>query len=300
MATGACGINCDACRLNLREICSSCGPGTSQLGAEKSAAQTRILGASCPILACAVQRRIEYCARDCDEFPCSRFRQGPYPFSAGFLQMQERRRREPTPVRAPSGSTVQVPLEYWEELSVRDLQEICSRPDVRGLPPMGVLLPFLREYLLVDMGTRKVYRQSHGQWEPTDNELLELLCLVYLLHSEAEPLSQQLVSARELRTAHFFTGPHELKVKPVLRRYGTDTEGFIRASEKIGGEPLDMADAAFRFMAFPMVPVYYLLWRGDEEFEARLSILFDRSIERRLAPDAIWGLVNLISDMLVA
>ena len=300
MATGPCGINCDTCRLNVREICSSCGPGTSPEAPGKLSAQKRILGASCAILTCAVDRSIEYCPRDCDEFPCNQFLRGPYPFSAGFLQMQERRRQQPIPLRAPSGETIPVPDQHWKDLAEGDIREICNRTEAKLYPPAGVLLPFLNEFLLVDIGGRRVCRQGPGQWDPVGHGLLELLCLAYLLHAKPEPLSHQLVSVRELRSAHFFAGPHELKTGPVLRRYGTDPKGFIAASERLGGEATDMADAAFRFMAFPKVPLYYLLWRGDEEFGARLSILFDRSVERHLAPDAIWGLVNLMSDLLAA
>jgi hypothetical protein len=60
-----------------------------------------------------------------------------------------------------------------------------------------------------------------------------------------------------------------------------------------------MADVAYRFAAFPKVPLYYLLWVGDAEFPPRLSILFDRSIDKHLAADAIWGLVNLMSEILL-
>ena len=60
-----------------------------------------------------------------------------------------------------------------------------------------------------------------------------------------------------------------------------------------------MADAAFRFLPFPKIPLYYLLWDGDDEFAADLNILFDRSIEQHFNADAIWGLVNLVSDMLL-
>jgi hypothetical protein len=52
-------------------------------------------------------------------------------------------------------------------------------------------------------------------------------------------------------------------------------------------------------MVFPKIPLYYLLWQGDEEFEPRLSILFDRSIEEHLPADAVWGLVKLFTDILV-
>ena len=42
-----------------------------------------------------------------------------------------------------------------------------------------------------------------------------------------------------------------------------------------------------------------LLWQGDDEFKPRMSVLFDRSIEKTLAADAIWGLVSLVSYLLL-
>ena len=62
---------------------------------------------------------------------------------------------------------------------------------------------------------------------------------------------------------------------------------------------MDMADAAYKFLSLPKIPVYYLLWEGDEEFGPDLKILFDRSIEKHLSADAIWGVVNLVSDALL-
>ncbi len=108
-----------------------------------------------------------------------------------------------------------------------------------------------------------------------------------------------MVSVNDLKDAHFFQGPHELKTRPLLDRFGHDREAFVKASEKLGGQRVDLADAAFCFYPFPKVPVYYLLWEGDEDFAPTLSILFDKSIERHLAADAIWGLVNMVSDAIL-
>ncbi len=298
MATGACGINCDVCRLNVLGICSTCGSGGSQEAQRKIAAQERILGAPCPILTCARENHIEYCLRDCDRFPCDEFCIGPYPFSKGFLNMQERRRGESPPAKTPSGDVFKVPAEYWEDLGQCDIETICANAGAKNYPHVGLLLPFLKEYLLVDMQNRSVCRQGHGQWERIDNSLLELVCLVYLLNAGPEPISQKMVSAQELKSAHFFTGPHELKVKPLLKLYGNDLDGFKKAAGDLGGESLDLADVAYKFLVFPKVPLYYLFWAGDDEFDPRLSILFDRSIEHHLAADAIWGLVNLVSEIL--
>jgi len=300
MPTGACGINCDVCRLNLLGFCSTCGAGTSKEGLKKMETQLRVLGSPCPILACASENRIEYCPRDCEAFPCDRFWAGPYPFSQGFLNMQERRRKQGEKAKTPSDDVLKVPVQYWEELRKGDTEEICEYASAKNYPPMGLLLPFLKEYLLVDTENRCLRRQSHGQWEPMENPLLELVCLVYLLNAGPQALSHEMVSVKELKSGHFFTGPHELKIQPLLECYGKDLERFKEAAEGARGEVLDLADAAYMFQAFPKVPLYYLLWKGDEEFDPRLSILFDRSIEHHLAADAIWGLVNLVSEVLLS
>jgi len=213
--------------------------------------------------------------------------------------MQERRRSEKPAARRPSGNAVKVPAQYWEDLEQRDIRKLCENSFAINHLPTGVILPFLKEYIFVNTQTRCLYRQVQDQWERTDNPLLELLCLVYLLNAGPQLLSHKMVSTQELKSAHFFKGPHELKIRPLLARYGNDLEGFKRAAEGVGGEALDLADAAYRLLAFPKVPLYYLFWKGDQEFGPSLSILFDRSVEVHLAADAIWGLVNLVSDVLI-
>ncbi|MBI4768422.1 MAG: DUF3795 domain-containing protein [Deltaproteobacteria bacterium] len=99
--TGACGINCYTCKLFTEGRCSSCGSGLSEQATRKLASQLRIMGGVCPILNCAVERKIEYCLRDCESFPCPHFKFGPYPFSEGFLQMQIRRRGGPASENPP-------------------------------------------------------------------------------------------------------------------------------------------------------------------------------------------------------
>ena len=119
MATGACGINCDVCQLNLIGQCSSCGPGRSDLAARKSAAQQRILGHPCAILECARLNHIDYCPRDCPSFPCDNFSDSNYPYGKSFLDMQQRRLKEGPKAYAPDGSHLAVADEYWQALTAR-------------------------------------------------------------------------------------------------------------------------------------------------------------------------------------
>ena len=199
----------------------------------------------------------------------------------------------------PSGNAMTVPPQHWEDLEQKDGDRLCENTRSLKHPTAGLLLPFLKEHLLVDPKTRGLFRQRHGHWHRVDNPLLELLCLSYLLNAGPEVPSGTMVGVREFKAAHFFQGPHELNIRPLLDRYGNDLDGFKSTALHVGGEAMDMADAAFKFPAFPKVPLYYLLWEGDQEFRPRLSILFDATVECHLKADSIWGLVNLVSDILL-
>jgi len=234
---------------------------------------------------------------DCEEFPYERF--SAYPFSEGFLSMQEKRRKQPVQPLDPAKEKIQVPPGYWEQLAKKDVAFLCRNALAEAYSPEDIVLAVLGRKILLDRKNHSLMRKSGSEWERIDHPLLDLLVLVYLLNAGPQALSRELVSAKELKTAHFFQGPHELRVDGVLRHFGRDLKGFKRAAESLGGESLSLADAAFRIPALPKVPLYYLLWEGDDEFEPRLSVLFDRSIEHHLPADAIWGLVALVSDALV-
>ena len=300
MPTGACGINCDVCKLNLLGTCSSCGSGQSREAAQKLAAQQRLFGSTCAILACAQMNQIEYCMRDCNQFPCDNFSQGPYPFSKGYLQMQERRRKILPPAFAPNKSPVDVPAHFWDDLQNKDLNTLSNLTLFNRISPDQLVFHFLNEEVLIDFSARCLKRDSGQGWETTPDPLLELVTVLYLNNvTMLYPLGKDIVGVKDLKEAHFFQGPHELKIQPLIERYGQDIGGFKDAANYLEGRPIDMADIAYQLFPFPRIPVYYLFWQGDSEFDPRISVLFDRSIEEVFAADGIWGLVNRVSTALL-
>lgn len=300
MPTAACGINCDICKLNLMGICSTCGDGLSNEAKLKIEAQTRLLGQPCPILACAQMNHLKYCLRDCRHFPCDNFGMGPYPFSQGFLDMQQRRRRQKPPARNPQGSPFTVPEKFWDDICQKDLNRLLEISLCRMHPEGEIIVPYLGMEILLDLEERCIRQADDRQkWERMEYPLLELLILVYLLNVTDDPVQNHMISTAELRDAHFFQGPHALKTGPLLERFGNDIPGFNLVAQKLAGKNVDLADVAYRFLPLPKIPVYYLLWEGDEEFGPDLKILFDRSIEKHLSADAIWGVVNLVSDAML-
>ena len=100
--TGACGINCMVCGLMRQGKCSPCGAGTEDQAQAKLAAQLGLMGAVCPILQCAVDKKVDYCSTSCEVYPCRHFMSGPYPLSSAYLEMQVRRRGQ---TKGTSGRT---------------------------------------------------------------------------------------------------------------------------------------------------------------------------------------------------
>ena len=194
---------------------------------------------------------------------------------------------------------VKVPPEYWAALVQKNALEVCSSALVSHLSPRGFVVPFLNWNILVDRQTHCIFQESKGDWDFVDNPLLELLLLIYLLNAGPESLSGEKVGVQDLKDAHFFQGPHEIDVKPLLGKFGKDAGGFRTAADILGGASLKMGDVAYRFLPFPKIPLYYVLWIADGEFDSSLSLMFDRSIERHLQADAILGIVELVSYWLL-
>ena len=301
MATGACGINCDVCQLNLLGQCSSCGPGRSDLAAAKSAAQKRTFGHPCAILECARLNHIDYCPRDCPSFPCDNFTGSNYPYGKGFLDMQARRRSQGPPDVDPSGRPVEIDASWWDALVHRDIGQVANFTLTDIDSASGRLrFRFLNRDMLVDTNRRCLMEKRDQGWKKRVLPLLELTVLDYLSRvNHLHPLGREMVSAEDLADAAYFSGRNRLRKATLLARYGEDPCGLTTAGRHSGGQIEQIGDAAIRLNPFPRIPVYYVLWQGNSEFPPRLSILFDRSIENVLSSPAIWCLVTLCSFYLL-
>jgi hypothetical protein len=290
-------------------VCSSCGAGTEETGREKLEAQYRIFKGFCPVLKCAADLGISYCPTDCRLFPCSRFEQGPYPFSRGFLEMQKRRRQE---TRSPNVSLdamtqwqqEEIDASYWEELIHLDPGQVCRRTlgsyDSEAQAYRIAMLQ--RDYVIYPFRRFIRREQDSPGGSPRHGDVLfdeALVLVLYLLRAQEIPLAGRQQTDKDLPGGEtFFRGPHELSRRPVLKRFGRDADGFRRAAESLGGARLDFGEAAYRFTALPRIPVDYILWPEDDEFPARLTILFDASVSRHLPLDVLWALVHLTTRRL--
>lgn len=212
--------------------------------------------------------------------------------------MQDRRRQVQDKSESSSAPRIQAPSEFWEDLQQKNLSELCDIALARQEDPETLTLNFLHTEIRVHPLEHQCFLKQDRQWQVIDHSLLELLILVYLLQVKPGWLFNETIAVQDLKDAQFFQGPHELKTYLLLERFGHDFEGFRLAAEKLGGIRQTMADISYKLRPFPKIPLYFLLWKGDEEFAPRVSVLFDRSIDLHLSADAIWGLVNLVCELL--
>jgi len=128
--------------------------------------------------------------------------------------------------------------------------------------------------------------------------------IFFLLSKYAEakqvPLTGKLVSFRQIPGGRAYDPVFEGRVvAPVARHLGDKLDRFAKAAERLGGRPVAQGDKAYLINALPLVPLTYVLWKGDEEFPPRAQVLLDASAELYLDAEAITHLASITTSRLL-
>ncbi len=207
------------------------------------------------------------------------------------------------------GKTYESPSEIdpflWEQLRQADPEEIRRNAAVPyDRDARAYRVPFLdAEFLVLPDEMRIASASSTAAYVP--QKLLfqfYLVVLHYLLEAAPEPLSGKWVGEKDIPGgSFFFRGPHEMPVKYLLKHFGSRPDAFRNAARRLKGVEIDAADAAFRLWVLPRVPMAFMLWEGDEEFEPAMRIRFDASVSSQFqALDTVWAMANVVAGSLVA
>jgi hypothetical protein len=116
----------------------------------------------------------------------------------------------------------------------------------------------------------------------------------YLAKAQDIPLSGRLVKLQQIRGGDIFSrGSHILPLEKVASKYGRDAAGFLERGSSLGGEEVDLADAAVRLHPYPRIPVVVTLWLADSEFPPRADILLDSTCDLQLPTDILWSIAMM-------
>ena len=190
----------------------------------------------------------------------------------------------------------------WERLREAEPQVICRNSQVRyDVQRAAYIVPFLHSELACSPREEIIEDLNSSPYLKLNFELY-LVVLHYLLEAQPAPLAGKWVSEKDIPGGQlFFQGPHKFPVDPLLEIFGTRLDLFRAASLELGGAEVSMGDLAFRFWPLPRVPLVFVLWEGDDEFQPAMNIRFDGSMTLQLHTlDTTLAMVNVVCRALRA
>jgi hypothetical protein len=189
----------------------------------------------------------------------------------------------------------------WEQLNKFDGQRTAQRAKCQYLSgPERYVITLLNTEYSVNLSQREIF-SLRPPLPPAPAGFLEQLCiLTYLINARDLPLANKLVKAESLPGGQFFfQGVHCLPTRKLEDAFGDCPQTLYYISVQFNAKRREFGDASIEVDVLPRVPLTIVIWRHDEEFPARASILFDQTAAAHLPLDALLAAVNLTAEALV-
>jgi hypothetical protein len=183
----------------------------------------------------------------------------------------------------------------WEQLEKLDGTETAQRARCQYIEsPESYIITLLNTEYLVNLSSRKIFSKKSDS-QRKEAQFLEQLCiLAYLINAKDLPLANKLVNGNTLPGGQFFfKGQHGLPTQKLEQAFGDNPDVLLQASSQLDAKRCNFGDASISLYILPRLPLTIVIWGRDEEFEARASILFDRTAASQLPLDALLAATNL-------
>jgi len=191
--------------------------------------------------------------------------------------------------------------ELWEQLDKLDRQKTAKRAKCQyQSSPERYVIALLNTKYAVNLSDKEIFFEQAGS-PPEPAEFLEQLCVLsYLINAQDLPLANKLARPETLPGGQFFfRGLHKLPTEKLESTFGERPERLYQIAEQFDAKRCEFGDASIELYVLPRVPLTIVVWRSDEEFGARASILFDQTAGTHLPLDALGAAVNLTVNALV-
>lgn len=111
---------------------------------------------------------------------------------------------------------------------------------------------------------------------------IEILFLHYLTSEGTKQPENKLISYRDIKPAGngaMFYEPKFIQrsVNPLVKHFGEKPDKLLSAGKFLGGIQSAEGDVSVRINLLPYVPLTYIIWAGNDEFEPSGTILFDKT-----------------------
>ncbi len=184
-----------------------------------------------------------------------------------------------------------------QKLSAMKMEEICRHSGASYINEQSLLISYLNEPYQVLVPTGEVFRANKEENVPLKDQIL---ILHYLTQAKGVPLSNKLITYGQIEGAKFYTPIFKKRnLEPLLQCFGHRPELLLELAQKFGGRRAPYGDLAVNLNPFPRISIFFILWRGDEEFPANGNILFDGNIGHYLTSEDVCVLTETLVWKLV-
>lgn len=186
-----------------------------------------------------------------------------------------------------------------KKLVSMDPEEICRRSGARSFDRDRIVINYLNSLYLVTLSSGEISLRD-GKEEISLKD--KILILHYLTQAKGTLFTNKLITYGQIQGGKFYC-PVFLKrnLDPILNCFGDQPELLIDVAKRLGGNRAGYGDVSVSIDVFPMVRIFIILWRGDDEVPHGGNILFDGNISDYLTSEdvcvlcetLVWKLVRM-------
>jgi len=185
----------------------------------------------------------------------------------------------------------------WNILTNQGIDEVVNRTlCFLGDTSNTFIIRFLGEDYNVQFKERAI-TMSNGK---AFHNLFKIgILLHYLVHAQDKPITNKLISFRELWGGNEYYYAFDNRVLKSLTSYfAKQPELLVAAGRKLGGEAITKGDYGISIPALPRVPLTILFWVGDEEVQPSANVLFDSSANEQMETEAlVWLAIATVGEL---
>lgn len=186
----------------------------------------------------------------------------------------------------------------WQQVLGLDGVKTAQRAKCRYFnEPSRYVITLINSEYIVNLEDKEVLTAR----DSTRAGFVEELCiLAYLINSRDLPVANKPTMAQALPGGQFFfRGLHKLDTGKLEDAFGQHPERLYEIMDKFGAKRCEFGDASIELYVLPRIPITVVIWKSDEEFPARASILFDETAAEQMPLDALWAAANLTIKALI-
>jgi len=184
-----------------------------------------------------------------------------------------------------------------KKLSSMKAEEICRNSGASSIDQDKLMIHYLNRPYLVTIPSGEISPEDKKENVPVKDQIL---ILHYLTKAKGTPFTNKVITYGQIEGGKFYV-PAFIKrnIDPLLKCFGHRPELLLEVIQRMGGTKAAYGDVSVSIDPFPRVRIFFILWKGDDEFPPNGNILFDGNIPHYLMSEDVCVLTETVVWKLV-